>query len=330
MPEYEVAESVDPGAVVSGGVSPSVVDGGGGLVYVLGSLGYDFGTEARRDSFKQLMAPVSLASSFDRRLDAALGDVAGGELASGSPVPANPYDARQMVGHLERFPAEASALIWTLNLELTPVYALEPVGPYGAAVFDVLRQLLAGVVAGESADDFVERVSVPGRLSGRSVRLFSGQVVPVVEVGNTRGLYGWRVNRLIQTAVDAVQLGGEDVSAGVEQVRGALRGFLDRVYYDLRNLGVLSGDRALNFAATNAFQAANAFASALAVGMELDSIAVESSPYGRVDGDCWDVKLKFFDPENLRRARRVFRFTVDVSEEMPVTMGEVRSWSSSM
>ncbi|WP_226589612.1 cyanobactin maturation protease PatG family protein, partial [Microseira wollei] len=38
-------------------------------------------------------------------------------------------------------------------------------------------------------------------------------------------------------------------------------------------------------------------------------------------------KLKFFDPENGRRAKKVFRFTIDVRDPMPVTLGEVRSWS---
>jgi hypothetical protein len=44
--------------------------------------------------------------------------------------------------------------------------------------------------------------------------------------------------------------------------------------------------------------------------------------------DCWDVKLKFFDPENSRRAKKIYRFTIDVSDTVPVTLGEVRSWSS--
>jgi hypothetical protein len=78
--------------------------------------------------------------------------------------------------------------------------------------------------------------------------------------------------------------------------------FLNRIYYDLRNLGTTSQDRALNFAATNAFQAASTFAEAVATEMELDSITVEKSPFCRLDSDCWDVKLKFFDPENSRRA----------------------------
>jgi len=47
-----------------------------------------------------------------------------------------------------------------------------------------------------------------------------------------------------------------------------------------------------------------------------------------LDSDCWDVKLKFFDPENSRRAKKLFRFTIDVSDIIPVTLGEVRSWST--
>lgn len=83
----------------------------------------------------------------------------------------------------------------------------------------------------------------------------------------------------------------------------------------------------LNFAATNAFQAASSFAEAVSTGMELDSIEVEKSPFCRLDSDCWDVKLKFFDPENGRRAKKVYRFTIDVKGRIPVTLGKVRSWS---
>jgi cyanobactin maturation PatA/PatG family protease len=276
------------------------------LVYAIGKLGYDFGTEARRDSFKQLMDPV---------------------VVDNVAVPANPYDSRQMVAHLDRYPSEAQALIWTLNLELTPLYAIVPIGPFAGDVYQSLRQLLEGEIQAPDADEFDDRVSLPGRMSDRQVRLFSGQVVPVVEVDTTRGLYGWRTNWLTTNAVEHVKSTGRDVNAA--DVEEALGGFLNRIYYDMRNIGVLSRDRALNFAATNAFQAASAFAEALAIGMHLDDIQVEPSPYARQDADAWDVKLKFFDPENLRRARRVFRFTVDVSDSMPVTLGDVRTWPTS-
>jgi cyanobactin maturation PatA/PatG family protease len=274
------------------------------LVYVLGTLGYDFGTEARRDSFKQLMAAVS---------------------TDGSAVPANPYDSRQMVDHLRAYPSETKALIWTLNLELTPVYAVEAVGPFAAEVYELLTRLLAGEVADPESDDYIERVSIPGRLSERTVKLFSGQVVPVVEVDARRGLYGWEVNALVTAAIQAARTLAPDQPE--EALRDLLREFLARVYYDLRNLGTTSADRALNFTATNAFQAAQTFASALAGGFTLDTIGVEKSPFCRLDSDCWDVKLRFFDPENTRRARKVYRFTIDVSDLVPVTLGEVRTWS---
>ena len=290
-------------------VAPSMADAaeGEGPVYALGNISYDFGTEARRDSFKQLMPPVEI---------------------DGNVVPPNPYDARQLVAYLGSHPYEGRALIWTLNIELTPIYALEPAGAFGANLYELLTEMLAGEVLAEGDPDHIQRVSIPGTLTGRTVRLFSGQHVPVLQLENPRGAYGWKTNALVDQAAAAVS-GKKGSSADADTIASSLRSFLDRVYYDLRNLGVLSADRALNFAATNAFQAATVFSEALGSRMQLEDIATEPSPFARADADAWDVKLKFFDPDNTRRARKVYRFTVDVSEMMPVTLGEVRSWTSS-
>jgi cyanobactin maturation PatA/PatG family protease len=270
-----------------------------GMVYALGVLGYDFGTEARRDSFKQLMPPSNQ-------------------------LPANPYDARQMVDYLTANLPEARSLIWTLNIELTPVYAIEPVGAFARDVYEVLRVMLEGEIAAEIDTDYIQRVSIPGLLTSRTIRLFSGQVVPVIEPVNTRGMYGWKTNTLVDSALTAAGVGSDQE----DRIRSTLEGFLNRVYYDLRNLGKTSRDRALNFSVTNAFQMAATFGDSLAAGMQLDEISVDKSPFCRMDSDCWDVKLKFFDPENNNRAKRIFRYTVDVSDLIPVTMGEVRSWTS--
>ncbi|MEM6403058.1 MAG: peptidase S8, partial [Cyanobacteria bacterium P01_D01_bin.116] len=192
-------------------------------------------------------------------------------------------------------------------------------------VYQILQQLMSGQIQAEDSEDYVERVSIPGLVTGRTVKLFSGQVVPLIEPQSTRGMYGWKVNTLVNAALQTVQTGeGGDEDA----MRRTLGSFLNRVYYDLRNLGKTSQDRALNFAVTNAFQAASTFDRAVANGMELDSLNVEKSPFCRLDSDCWDVKLKFFDPENSRRAKKIYRFTIDVSDVIPVTLGEVRSWSS--
>jgi cyanobactin maturation PatA/PatG family protease len=287
-------------------VTPSqAAEPAGGIVYAIGTLGYDFGTEARRDTFKQLM-PTAVIGGIE--------------------VPSNPYDARQMVDYLADNLSEAKSLIWTLNLELTPIYAIEPLGSFSREVYAALQELLSGQVQAEDSPEYIQRVSIPGRITGRTVRLFSGQVVPVIEPDSPRGIYGWHVNTLVSAAIEAV--GAEQTEAQESQMRRTLSSFLNRIYYDLRNLGQTSQDRALNFAATNAFQAAQTFSEAVGAGMELDSINVSKSPFCRLDSDCWDVQLKFFDPENSRRARKVFRFTIDVSDLIPVTLGEVRSWSS--
>jgi hypothetical protein len=76
----------------------------------------------------------------------------------------------------------------------------------------------------------------------------------------------------------------------------AIANFLERVYIELRNLGRTPEERALNYAASNAFQAHRVF---------------ESGPFVRPGSDCCDVNLTFFDPvKRVERARRVYRFTV--------------------
>ncbi|NEP54489.1 MAG: PatA/PatG family cyanobactin maturation protease, partial [Moorea sp. SIO3C2] len=277
---------------------------GSNLVYVMGTVGYDFGTEARRDSFKQLMPPVEV---------------------NGVMVPPNPYDARQMGDYLGQNLYEAKSLIWTLNLELTPIYALEPVGAFADDTYGTLQDMLASEALPENDDEYIERVSMAGRLSQKTVKLFSGQELPVLKLYSPRGMYGWTINTLVDNAIEAVR--EQQENADEAAIRKSLTAFLHRVYYDLRNLGQADRDRAINYAAINAFQAAESISEAVAIGMELHSIEVEKSPFCRYDSNCWDVKLKFFDPDHGRRAKKIYRFTIDVIDLVPVTLGHVRSWS---
>ena len=83
----------------------------------------------------------------------------------------------------------------------------------------------------------------------------------------------------------------------------------------------------MNYAATNAFEVGKVFEAAHDEAMELDTIEVERSPICRPDSDCWDVKIYFFYPERqVQTVRKVCRFTVDVSDVVPVTVGPMRSW----
>jgi hypothetical protein len=113
-------------------------------------------------------------------------------------------------------------------------------------------------------------------------------------------------------------------------VRQNIRAFLDKVYFQFRNLGQSPADRALNYAATNAFMVADTLREGFTSGTyvpgqnvglySLDTITVSKSPYCRQGSDCWDVELTFFDPENARRARVSYLFTMDVSELLPVSL----------
>jgi hypothetical protein len=320
------------------GVSPSDCDCGGdgkGLVFFIGLVGYDFGTEARRDTFKQQMPAVWYRNvdgrdEFQYAEDLTAEALQALEGAGFRGVPANPYDARQMVAYLKFRPDEASSLIWTLNLELTPVYSVTPVGPFANRVYDLLVSMLDGQSQSIESASYVERVSIPAVLSGHSVRLFSGQEVSQLWVDAPRGMYSWRTTDLLARATPAIAAAA--ASAPASPVRDTpeeiLRMVLNKLYYEYRNLGVTSPDRALNFAATNIFSLTGVLAEAIAKGKQLDRIDVVKSPYGRIDSDCWDVQLKFMDPENTNRAYTVFRFTIDVSDKLPVTMGKVVAYTS--
>jgi hypothetical protein len=49
-----------------------------------------------------------------------------------------------------------------------------------------------------------------------------------------------------------------------------------------------------------------------------------------MDSDCGDVMILFFDPENDRRARTVLQYTIDVSDEMPVSLGPSRFYAEAL
>jgi cyanobactin maturation PatA/PatG family protease len=253
------------------------------LVYALGKLGYDFGSEARRDSFVQAMP-----------LDAN-----------------NPFLPDQLLSHLEQKPYDAESLIWTLNLDATPIYAIKPAGAFGTNTYERLREFLQGQV-----HEGVEIVSIPGVIVG-TTRLQSGQVVPTV-MRAVRGMYSWATKPLVKHVLG--ESPDEDLASG-------LTDFLNRVYFDLRNLGVTAEERALNYSATNAVQVAEVVRSATQGQLDFDKPVVVKSPVCRPDSDCYDVELLFFDPNNTNKANRIYRFTVDVSDIIPVTIGTVRSWT---
>jgi PatG C-terminal/Subtilase family len=258
------------------------------IAYVLSELGQDFVSESRRDAYTQ---------HFNT----------------------NVHDANALIALVDRDLSAAAGITWTLNLELTPIYAIQPAGPFASDAYRRVVEFFKEQVAGRA-----ERVCVPGYVTGSTV-LMSGLTVPVL-VPELRGMYSWTTAALVQSVLGEAPTTAAERRA-YEARRQDLQNFLDRVYFELRNLGLSSQERALNYAATNAFQTDQVFRSAMASDLKLDTIEVERSPIGRPGTDCWDVKLTFFHPAHrLDQARQVYRFTVDVSDVVPVTIGRIRSW----
>lgn len=259
------------------------------LVYALGRLAYDFASTSRKESLQQSMGSGTLVENPD-----------------------------QLLAHLEKSLWDAAAVQWILLVENAPVYVIEPQGAFARNAYDVLRHFLR-----DQLTEKVERVSIPGTITG-STQLRSGVAVATVNP-EIRGMFSWTTDALIKGVMEAKK---SETSAG-ERIADGVRGFLDRVYYELRNFGQDSRERAINYAATNAFQIERVYESAMRQEMELDTIEVEPNPLARPSSETWDVKLSFFFPDGApNAARKIFRLTVDVTDVVPVTVGEVRSWSA--
>jgi cyanobactin maturation PatA/PatG family protease len=265
------------------------------LVYALGQLGHDFGTEATLDAFKQRMRNVSEQH-------------------------ASPYDERHLLHFLEqkcdKEPWHATSVLWTLWLSGMPQYVIRPEGPYARECYARLREYYR-----EQVYDKVERVAVPGRIAGQAT-LLNGRTVPVIEP-DLRGFCNWSPDDVVKAVMDCPGKTGSK-----EEISQALKSFLDRVYHEMQNAGLAPQDRALNYAGTNLFQCREILSS-LDNRKTLDAVSVERSKVHRPASDCWDITLSFFDPqEPLQTVRKVYRYTVDVSDVIPVTIGEVRSWAA--
>jgi cyanobactin maturation PatA/PatG family protease len=278
------------------------------LVYALGEVGFDFGTQARLDAIASEIAQLKA----DGKIPSENGRVTGGTLLSPT---VSTFD---LLNYFGVQPWVAASIIWTLNLDAMPIYAIRAKGPYAAETYAILLNFLKEQL---DPDQRAERNAIPGIIAG-SVRLSSGQLLPVINP-EARGMANWKTSVL----VEAVAGSPEDTDEYRAKTAG-ITNFLNRVYYEVRNLGVDPRDRALNFAATNAYNLQQVFQASASRGLQLDQIEVVASPICRTDSDCWDIVLYFFNPDRvLEEARTAYRFTADVSDIVPVLIGPVREWS---
>jgi cyanobactin maturation PatA/PatG family protease len=265
----------------------------GALIYAIGTLDYTFANGARRDLVVQEMLPGTPALRHD------------------------------LVTYLAAHPAQAEWLTWTINVDAIPIYALRPAPAFGQVLYAQLRQWL-----GQFPEGTHIHLSVPGVITG-TTRLLSGAVVPVLQPA-LHGLYCWSPEVLLRQFMLDSKLDANEQRQIDEQIDK----FQQRVYAELRNRGATPHERALNYAATEAFQLlyvqmGDPTARLVIQDLELSEVVAAASPLCRPDSapHCWDVELRFFDPDaHLTRPRHVYRFTVDVSGVLPVTIGDHGEW----
>ncbi len=152
----------DSGDAAAGSAPCNCATSAKSYVYAIGQVGFDFGTEARRDSFRQLMPPVLVQP---------------GDGAPQQQVAPNPYAIDQLTDYLDTRPSECTKLIWTLNLDLTPIYAIVAEhDAYADEVYKVLRTSLRCSALPSDSPDYISRVSIPRQAHG-------GDRAPVFRAG---------------------------------------------------------------------------------------------------------------------------------------------------
>ena len=108
-------------------------------------------------------------------------------------------------------PWDATSVIWTLNIEHIPVYAISVAGPHSQAIVAELLQMMRGQKEYDKkveeaklnrpvlGEDDVERVSVAGGLGGQ-VSLATGELLWVIHP-ELRGMIWWNSQHLAQQVV---------------------------------------------------------------------------------------------------------------------------------
>ena len=110
---------------------------------------------------------------------------------------------------------------------------------------------------------------------GPPITLLNGYQVPVV-FPEIRGMFGWSTAKLVQEVLGPRPEDPEKQEE-YDQVEEEIENFLDRLYYELSNLGVAPPERAINYAATNLYQVASVYKEAIKKNLKLDRITTERS-----------------------------------------------------
>jgi hypothetical protein len=249
----------------------------------------------------------------------------------------NPDDRVAMFEYLEKEIAQAENIIWTLEVDGDPIYAIQPQGAFSREIYQRLIEFLgdqeAGVIINDKtkkrSGDKAERSGLPGVVSGQRNLFSAGKAVEVLYPAYV-GMNNWNNEVLVKAALEAYEQETPETAAASRSRGGAappppskptkqdVLDFLAILYERLRNDGKVAADRALNFVATNLGPALSIFAQVLKHKMTIEDIQVSPSPIRPSGTERYDVVLSFFDPnDQLGTATVEYPITVDVNYLVP-------------
>jgi len=156
----------------------------------------------------------------------------------------HPLDPGRFGFHAE----DTGSVVWVLYQENQPLYALRPLHTFANRVLIEFANMLFNQSRpvnklgddgkpfmrngeAEANPDRADRISIAGRIIG-DITLYNGQRVPVLDV-SLRALYQWTTSLLVSDLAHK----HPDVLNPDSDFYKSVTNFLDRIYYEVRNLG---------------------------------------------------------------------------------------------
>jgi hypothetical protein len=221
----------------------------------------------------------------------------------------DPRDPQVLAVVLNQVPDVALEIDWLVMRDDSPLYALHWSGPYEAEIITSLTSALTQQISG-----VIDVMSFPGVVTGEVHSLSTDELIPVLTMPTSRGLYGWRLTDQLRV-LDLTE------KAHVETER-----MLSSIMNQEPNDGTYSHVRALNYLVTNPAQLAWSATVATEQGFCFESLSVQRSTLNRPYSNCWDIDLIFGAPERTARAKLMHKHSVDVGDLLPVSIGSPRVW----
>ncbi len=233
----------------------------------------------------------------------------------------------------------ASQLIWLLNMNSTPVYAISPsLAEFRGNIYYTMELFLADNVGlnveayqeftsnpessaewdtmfdDHKGDDDEMRMVLPGYISGQSKLLNRNVIESVTPVAY--GLNDWTLNALMS-------------SMRIEDsYKDKLKSILKRLYVNTQNKGQTPDDRALNYSLYNIIELSEIVKEATEEGLQFSNYKIVPSKVSRQHSISREVQLTFFDPGNTNKAATTYALQVDVSGVTPIIIGEIQRWEA--